>query len=112
MYEEIKKLRHSLWLTTDEKIQLIFQDNKGLSMVKVRERGDNRSEHMYLLLPTLESEVFAFDTPNGRFTVGISSTGEEVFLYPYGQIGCKPQTISINNAESQMVNNSATDIIN
>lgn len=119
MYEEIKKLRHSLWLTTDEKIQLIFQDNKGLSMVKVRERGDNRSEHMYLLLPTLESEVFAFDTPNGRFTVGISSTGEElflspigVFLYPYGQIGCKPQTISINNAEPQMVNDSATDIIN
>lgn len=88
-------------------------------MVKVRERGDNRSEHMYLLLPTLESEVFAFDTPNGRFTVGISSTGEElflspigVFLYPYGQIGCKPQTISINNTEFQMVNNSATDIIN
>ncbi len=94
MYEEIKKLRHSLWLTTDEKIQLIFQDNKGLSMVKVRERGDNRSEHMYLLLPTLESEVFAFDTPNGRFTVGISSTGEELFLSPI-EYSCIPMVKSV-----------------
>ncbi|MCX4278981.1 hypothetical protein [Muribaculum sp.] len=119
MYEQIEKLRHKFWLTSDKKIQLHFQDNKGLSMVKVYESGQTTSEHMYLLLPTFESEIFAFDTPNGRFTIGISSTKEEIFLsplgiflYPIGKTGCQPQSISINNAEYQTVNVADNQVIN
>lgn len=119
MYEEIKKLPHRFWLSSDEKIQIHFQDNKGLNMVKVREFGQKSSEHIYLLLPTLESDVFAFDTPNGRFTIGISSTKEEIFLsplgiflYPFGTTVCNPQTISINNTEQQTVNVEDNHVIN
>lgn len=88
-------------------------------MVKVREFGHKSSEHIYLLLPTLESDVFAFDTPNGQFTIGISSTNEEIFLsplgiflYPFGMTGCKPQGISINSAEYQTVNVEDNHVIN
>ncbi len=119
MYEEIKNLPRQYWLSSDEKIRLSFEDNKGLSMVKVSEIGQKISEHMYLLLPTLESDVFAFDTPNGRFTIGISSTKEEIFLsplgiflYPFGTTVCKPQTISINNTEKQTVNVAEIQVIN
>lgn len=74
---------------------------------------------MYLLLPTLESDIFAFDTPNGRFTIGISSTKEEIFLspqgiflYPFGKTGCQPQSVCINNAEYQTVNVEDDQVIN
>lgn len=119
MYEEIEKLRHRFWLTSDEKTRLYFQDNKGLAMVKVYEYEGSRTEHMYLLLPTLESNVFAFDTPNGRFTIGISSTGDElfisplgVFLYPYGTTGCKPQPMNINGVASLTVDDTGAKAIN
>ena len=88
-------------------------------MVKVYEYEGSRTEHMYLLLPTLESNVFAFDTPNGRFTIGISSTGDElfisplgVFLYPYGTTGCKPQSMNINGVASLTVDDTGAKTIN
>lgn len=119
MFEEIQKLPHRFWLTSDEKTRLFFKEVRELTMVEVHEYGEKMTKHMYILYPTLESNVFAFDTPNGHFLIGISSTGEElflspmgVFLYPYGKTGCHPQSMSVNSALPQTVNDIGTKTIN
>ena len=101
MYEEIEKLNHCYWLSADESLTLFFQEIKGLITVKVKDRK-TQGEGIYLLLPTLKEDAFAFDTPSGHFIIGICEGGNELylspigkFLYPWGQTGFKAQDMSV-----------------
>ena len=92
---------------------------KGLNMVSVLESSNRNVERSYILLPTLDTSVFVFDTPNGRFTIGICSEGKElllspigIFLQPYGTPHIKSVDMSINNVKATAIIGDTTSTIN
>ena len=87
MYKQIESLPFSIWQNSDKTLRLRFIEVKGLNMVSVLESSNRNVERSYILLPTLDTSVFVFDTPNGRFTIGICSEGKELLLSPIGKIG-------------------------
>lgn len=119
MYEQIEALPFSIWQNSDKTLRLRFIEVKGLNMVSVIESSNRNVERSYILLPTLDTSVFAFDTPNGRFTLGICSEGKElllspigIFLQPYGTPHIKSVDMSINNVKTTPISGDTTSTIN
>lgn len=119
MYEQIEALPFSIWQNSDKTLRLRFIEVKGLNMVSVIESSNRNVERSYILLPTLDTSVFAFDTPNGRFTIGICSEGKElllspigIFLQPYGTPNIKSVDMSINNVKTTPISGDTTSTIN
>lgn len=119
MYKQIESLPFSIWQNSDKTLRLRFIEVKGLNMVSVLESSNRNVERSYILLPTLDTSVFVFDTPNGRFTIGICSEGKElllspigIFLQPYGTPHIKYVDMSINNVKSTAIIGDTTSTIN
>lgn len=119
MYEQIESLPLSIWQNADKTLRLRFIEVKGLNMVSVIESSNRNVECSYILLPTLDNSVFAFDTPNGRFTLGICSDGKELllspigmFLQPYGTPHIKSVDMSINNLKTTLINGDTASAVN
>lgn len=119
MYKQIESLPFSIWQNSDKTLRLLFIEVKGLNMVSVLESSNRNVERSYILLPTLDTSVFAFDTPNGRFTIGICSEGKElllspigIFLQPYGTPNIKSVDMSINNVKTTPISGDTTSTIN
>lgn len=119
MYKQIESLPFSIWQNSDKTLRLRFIEVKGLNMVSVLESSNRNVERSYILLPTLDTSVFVFDTPNGRFTIGICSEGKElllspigIFLQPYGTPHIKSVDMSINNVKSTAIIGDTTSTIN
>ena len=119
MYEQIEALPFSIWQNSDKTLRLRFIEVKGLNMVSVIESSNRNVERSYILLPTLDTSVFAFDTPNGRFTLGICSEGKElllspigIFLQPYGTPHIKSVDMSINNVKTTPISGDTISTIN
>ena len=119
MYKQIESLPFSIWQNSDKTLRLRFIEVKGLNMVSVLESSNRNVERSYILLPTLDTSVFVFDTPNGRFTIGICSEGKElllsligIFLQPYGTPHIKSVDMSINNVKATAIIGDTTSTIN
>lgn len=119
MYKQIESLPFSIWQNSDKTLRLLFIEVKGLNMVSVLESSNRNVERSYILLPTLDTSVFVFDTPNGRFTIGICSEGKElllspigIFLQPYGTPHIKSVDMSINNVKATSIIGDTTSTIN
>lgn len=119
MYEQIESLPFSIWQNSDKTLRLRFIEVKGLNMVSVLESSNRNVERSYILLPTLDTSVFVFDTPNGRFSIGICSEGKElllspigIFLQPYGTPHIKSVDMSINNVKATTISGDTTSTIN
>ncbi len=119
MYKQIESLPFSIWQNSDKTLRLRFIEVKGLNMVSVLESSNRNVERSYILLPTLDTSVFVFDTPNGRFTIGICSEGKElllspigIFLQPYGTPHIKSFDMSINNVKATAIIGDTTSTIN
>lgn len=119
MYKQIESLPFSIWQNLDKTLRLRFIEVKGLNMVSVLESSNRNVERSYILLPTLDTSVFVFDTPNGRFTIGICSEGKElllspigIFLQPYGTPHIKSVDMSINNVKATAIIGDTTSTIN
>jgi len=119
MYKQIESLPFSIWQNSDKTLRLRFIEVKGLNMVSVLESSNRNVERSYILLPTLDTSVFVFDTPNGRFTIGICSEGNElllspigIFLQPYGTPHIKSFDMSINNVKATAIIGDTTSTIN
>lgn len=119
MYEQIEALPFSIWQNSDKTLRLRFIEVKGLNMVSVIESSNRNVERSYILLPTLDTSVFSFDTPNGRFTLGICSEGKElllspigIFLQPYVTPHIKSVDMSINNVKTTPISGDTTSTIN
>ena len=119
MYKQIESLPFSIWQNSDKTLRLRFIEGKGLNMVSVLESSNRNVERSYILLPTLDTSVFVFDTPNGRFTIGICSEGKElllspigIFLQPYGTPHIKSVDMSINNVKATAIIGDTTSTIN
>lgn len=119
MHEQIEALPFSIWQNSDKTLRLRFIEVKGLNMVSVIESSNRNVERSYILLPTLDTSVFAFDTPNGRFTIGICSDGKElllspigIFLQPYGTPNIRSVDMSINNVKTTPISGYKTSTIN
>lgn len=119
MYKQIESLPFSIWQNSDKTLRLLFIEVKGLNMVSVLESSNRNVERSYILLPTLDTSVFVFDTPNGRFTIGICSEGKElllspigIFLQPYGTPHIKSVDMSINNVKATAIIGDTTSTIN
>lgn len=118
MYKQIESLPFSIWQNSDKTLRLRFIEVKGLNMVSVLESSNRNVERSYILLPTLDTSVFVFDTPNGRFTIGICSEGKElllspigIFLQPYGTPHIKSVDMSINNVKATAIIGDTTSTI-
>lgn len=119
MYEQIESLPFRIWQNSDKTLRLRFIEVKGLNMVSVLESSNRNVERSYILLPTLDTSIFVFDTPNGRFTIGICSEGKElllspigIFLQPYGTPHIKSVDMSINNVKATTISGDTTSTIN
>lgn len=119
MYEQIESLPFSIWQNSDKTLRLRFIEVKGLNMVSVLESSNRNVERSYILLPTFDTSVFVFDTPNGRFSIGICSEGKElllspigIFLQPYGTPHIKSVDMSINNVKATTISGDTTSTIN
>lgn len=119
MYKQIESLPFSIWQNSDKTLRLRFIEVKGLNMVSVLESSNRNVERSYILLPTLDTSVFVFDTPNGRFTIGICSEGKElllspigIFFQPYGTPHIKSVDMSINNVKATAIIGETTSTIN
>lgn len=119
MYKQIESLPFSIWQNSDKTLRLRFIEVKGLNMVSVLESSNRNVERSYILLPTLDTSVFVFDTPNGRFTIGICSEGKElllspigIFLQSYGTPHIKSVDMSINNVKATAIIGDTTSTIN
>lgn len=119
MYEQIENLPLSLWDNSDRTLRLRFLEVKGLTMIKVIESSKRSIERSYLLLPTLDPGIFSFETPNGKFHIGICSEGKElllsplgVFLQPYGTPQIHAVDMNINSEQVTTVSGNTETSIN
>lgn len=119
MHKQIESLPFSIRQNSDKTLRLRFIEVKGLNMVSVLESSNRNVERSYILLPTLDTSVFVFDTPNERFTIGICSEGKElllspigIFLQPYGTPHIKSVDMSINNVKATAIIGDTTSTIN
>lgn len=119
MYEQIENLPFSIWYNSDKTLRLQFLEVKGLTMIKVTESSNRSIDRSYLLLPTLDTGIFSFETPNGTFHIGICSEGKEllisplgVFLQPYGTPQIQGVDMNINSAKVTSVSGNTGTSIN
>lgn len=105
MQNFLKNLKRYYWCSSDKSIRFTFDDVKGIPVVKVHEYRDYRSkERVYILQPTLSDHVATFDTINGRFTIGISENGDELFVSPLGIFLHDPYSTGLKNEDAQSIN--------
>lgn len=85
MEEFFAKLkRKGVWATNDRNITMVFREDKGTPFVDVNDyRTKSYEKYSYLIVPTMLANVFAFETPTGRFAIAVMDD-EAIFLSPNG----------------------------
>lgn len=109
MQNFLKNLNRNYWYSSDKNIVLIFEEIKGIATVKVRENGYYGKERVYILQPTSNDRLATFDTVTGRFTIGITENGEELFISPLGIFLYDSKTVDLKNEEAQSINPKESD---
>ncbi len=109
MQNFLKNLKRNYWYSSDKNIVLIFEEIKGIATVKVRENGYYGKERVYILQPTSNDRLATFDTVTGRFTIGITENGEELFISPLGIFLYDSRTVDLKNEEAQSINPKESD---
>ena len=95
MQNFLKNLKHSYWYSEDKNITMSFSDVKGIATVKVRENGNDR--------------LATFDTVTGRLTIGITESGEELFISPLGIFLYDSGAVALKNEDAQSINPKESD---
>ena len=109
MQNFLKNLKHSYWYSEDKNIMMYFSDVKGIATVKVRENGYLGKDRTYILQPTGNDRLATFDTVTGRFTIGITESGEELFISPLGIFLYDSRAVELKNEDSQSINPKDSD---
>lgn len=109
MQNFLKNLKRNYWYSSDKNIVLIFEEIKGIATVKVRENGYYGKDRVYILQPTSNDRLATFDTVTGRFTIGITDNGEELFISPLGIFLYDSRTVDLKNEEAQSINPKESD---
>lgn len=109
MQNFLKNLKHSYWYSEDKNITMYFSDVKGIATVKVRENGYLGKDRTYILQPTGNDHLATFDTVTGRFTIGITESGEELFISPLGIFLYDSRAVELKNEDSQSINPKDSD---
>lgn len=109
MQNFLKNLKRNYWYSSDKNIVLIFEEIKGIATVKVRENGYYGKERVYILQPTSNDRLATFDTVTGRFSIGITENGEELFISPLGIFLYDSKTVDLKNEEAQSINPKESD---
>ena len=104
MQNFLKNLKHSYWYSEDKNITMSFSDVKGIATVKVRENGYLGKDRIYILKPTGNDRLATFDTVTGRFTIGITESGEELFISPLGIFLYDSGAVALKNEDAQSIN--------
>ncbi len=104
MQNFLKNLKHSLWYSEDKEITMVFSDVKGIATVRVRENGYLGKDRTYILQPTGNDRLAMFDTVTGRFTIGITESGEELFISPLGIFLYDSNAVKLKNEEARSIN--------
>lgn len=104
MEEFFAKLKmKGLWATNDRNITMFFREDKGTPFVEVKDyRTKSYETYSYLIVPTMLSNVFAFETPTGRFAIAVMDddavflSPNGVYLFPYYKTGKATHEIIVN----------------
>lgn len=105
MQNFLKNLKRNYWCSGDGELTFTFEDVKGIPVVKVHEYRDFRSkDRVYILQPSLSDHVATFDTITGRFTIGISASGDELFVSPLGIFLYDYYSTGLKNEDAQSIN--------
>lgn len=81
-----------------------FNELKGIPVVKVCEYNKSPfTEATYILRSTESENIVFFDSPKGRFTIGIVNGGSEIYLSPLG-------IFLYTYAEAKLMNEQSIDI--
>lgn len=111
MYPNFLKLKTKSWWSSDTNLSIYFKELKGIPTVEVCEYNKYPcSKAIYILISTESENIVFFDTPKGRFTIGIANGGSEIylsplgiFLYPYEEAKLmNEQSIDINSKDTTM----------
>ena len=80
-----KNLKHRSWWTQNKDMVFEFDEIKGIHVVTVKQYGCFRSkERSYILTSTSSDRVATFNGTNGPVTIGITASGDEIFITPQG----------------------------
>lgn len=109
MQNFLKNLKHSLWYSEDKEITMVFSEVKGIATVRVRENGYLGKDRTYILQPTGNDRLVTFDTVTGRFTIGITESGDELFISPLGIFLYDLSAVKLKNEEAQSINPKDSD---
>lgn len=109
MQNFLKHLKHNYWYSEDKKLCFHFEEIKGLPVVTVTEGGCFRSkERSYILTATNSDKVATFNGTNGFVTIGITESGDELFVTPQGIFLTDYNSTEKKNEEAKSINPETT----
>ena len=105
----LKNLKHNYWYSEDKKLTFHFETIKGLPVVTVTEGGCFRSkERSYILTATSSDKVATFNGTNGPVTIGITESGDELFVTPQGVFLMDYYSTEKKNEDAKSINHETT----
>lgn len=111
MYPNFHNLKTTQWWSSDTDLSISVTELKGIPVVKVSEYNKYPTSSRTYILGCTESEnIIFFDTPKGRFTIGIINGGSEIYLSPLGIFLYTYEEAKLMNEQSIDINSDDENI--